>query len=92
MQGRKEFVDKVVPRFRLSERVSRQNPCRRLSELLNWVLFCPQTQAPYSHAGQPLLGPVGFFNLLLVSRLESTELPLLPARPPLGTPGRLVAQ
>jgi hypothetical protein len=36
MQGHKQFVDKVVLRFRLSERVAKQNLYRRLSELLDW--------------------------------------------------------
>jgi hypothetical protein len=36
MQGHKQFTDKVVTRFRLSERVPRHNLYRRLSELLDW--------------------------------------------------------
>jgi hypothetical protein len=36
MQGHKQFTNKVVPRFRLSERVPRHNLYRRLSELLDW--------------------------------------------------------
>jgi hypothetical protein len=34
MQGHKQFTDKVVTQFRLSERVPRHNLYRRLSELL----------------------------------------------------------
>jgi hypothetical protein len=39
MQGHKQFVDKVVRRFRLSERVPKQNFYRRLAELLDLSLY-----------------------------------------------------
>jgi transposase len=71
MQGHKQFVDKVVLRFRLSERVPKQNLYRRLAELLDWDFLYQQTQALYSHTGQPSLDPVVFFKLMLVSRLEN---------------------
>lgn len=71
MQGHKQFVDKVVLRFRLSERVPRQNFYRRLAERLDWDFLYAQTQSLYSHTGQPSLDPVVFFKLMLVSRLEN---------------------
>ena len=71
MQGHKPLVDKVVLRFRLSERVPKHNLYRRLAELLDWDFLYPQTQALYSHTGQPSLDPVVFFKLMLVSRLEN---------------------
>lgn len=74
MQGHKQFVDKVdkvVLRFQLSERVPKQNLYRRLGELLDWNFLYAQTQALYSHTGQPSLDPVVFFKLMLVSRLEN---------------------
>jgi len=71
MQGHKQFVDKVVLRFRLSERVPKQNLYRRLAELLDWDFLYAQTQGLYSHTGQPSLDPVVFFKLMLVSRLEN---------------------
>jgi transposase len=71
MQGHKQFVDKVVLRFRLSERVPQQNLYRRLAELLDWDFLYAQTQALYSHTGQPSLDPVVFFKLVLVGRLEN---------------------
>lgn len=71
MQGHKQFTDKVVMRFRLSERVPRHNLYRRLSELLDWDFLYAQTHALYSHTGQPSLDPVVFFKLMLVSRLEN---------------------
>jgi transposase len=71
MQGHKQFVDKVVLRFRLSERVPTQNLYRRLAELLDWDVLYQQTQALYSHTGQPSLDPVVFFKLVLVGRLEN---------------------
>ena len=42
---------------------------RRLTELLDWNFLYAQTQALYSHIGQPSLDPVVFFELMLVSRL-----------------------
>jgi transposase len=71
MQGHKQFLDKVVLRFRLSERVPRHNLYRRLGELLDWDFLYAQTQALYSHTGQPSLDPVVFFKLVLVGRLEN---------------------
>jgi transposase len=71
MQGHKQFVDKVVLRFQLSERVPKQNLYRRLAELLDWDFLYEHTQGLYSHTGQPSLDPVVFFKLMLVSRLEN---------------------
>jgi transposase len=71
MQGHKQFTDRVVLRFRLSERVPKQNLYRRLAELLDWNFLYQHTQARYSHTGQPSLDPVVFFKLMLVSRLEN---------------------
>ncbi|QKG59270.1 transposase (plasmid) [Hymenobacter sp. BRD128] len=71
MQGHKQFIDKVVLRFQLSERVPKQNLYRRLGELLNGDFLSAQTQPFYSHTGQPSLDPVVFFKLMLVSRLEN---------------------
>ena len=71
MQGRKDFTDKVVTRFRLSERVPPHNLYRRLAELVDWDFLYAETRALYSHTGQPSLDPVVFFKLVLVSRLEN---------------------
>ncbi|MGI4734553.1 MAG: hypothetical protein ACRYG7_05170 [Janthinobacterium lividum] len=43
MQGHKQFVDKVVLRFQLSERVPKQNLYRRLAELLDWDFLYERT-------------------------------------------------
>jgi transposase len=71
MQGHKQFPDRVVLRFRLSERVPRHNLYRRLAELLDWSFLYEQTRDLYSHTGQPSLDPVVFFKLVLVGRLEN---------------------
>jgi transposase len=71
MQGHKQCVDKVVLRVQLSERVPKKHLYRRLTELLNWDFLYQRTRALYSHTGQPLLDPVVFFKLMLVSRLEN---------------------
>jgi transposase len=71
MQGKKLFLDKEVVRFRLSERVRPHNLYRRLAELIDWSFLYEETQALYSHTGQPSLDPVVFFKLVLVGRLEN---------------------
>jgi transposase len=62
MQGHKQFTDRVVLRFRLSERVPQQNLYRRLSEVLDWEFLYQQTQALSSHTGQ--LYPAAVFEQL----------------------------
>src|SRR4028119_884424 len=71
MQGRKDFTDKVVTRFRLSERVPAHNLYRQLAELVDWSFLYQETRTLYSHTGQPSLDPVVFFKLVLVGRLEN---------------------
>src|SRR4029078_7702284 len=70
MQEHKQFTNRVVLRFRLSERVPKQNLYRRLAELLDWDFLYEQTQVLYSHTGQASLDPVVLFQLMLVSRLD----------------------
>jgi len=53
MQGRKDFTDKEVVHFRLSERVPPHNLYRRLAELVDWTFLYDETRALYSHTGQP---------------------------------------
>jgi hypothetical protein len=45
MQGHKQFPDRVVLRFCLSERVPKQNLYRRLAELLDWSFLYEETRA-----------------------------------------------
>jgi len=71
MQGQKQFTDKEVTRFRLSERVPPHNFYRRLAELVDWRFLYEETKGLYSHTGQPSLDPVVFFKLVLVGRLEN---------------------
>jgi len=71
MQGRKQFTNQVVTHFRLSERVPPHHLSRRLDALLDFRFLYEATQALYSHTGQPSLGPVMFFKLVLVGRLEN---------------------
>ena len=52
MQGRKDFTDKEVVHFRLSERVPPHNLYRRLAELVDWTFLYDETRALYSHTGQ----------------------------------------
>jgi len=71
MQGKKQYLDKEVTRFRLSERVPPHNLYRRLAELVDWTFLYEETRGLYSHTGQPSLDPVVFFKLVLVGRLEN---------------------
>ncbi|MFC6225855.1 IS1182 family transposase [Hymenobacter artigasi] len=71
MQGKKEFLDKEVTRFKLSERVPPHNLYRRLAELVDWSFLYEKTRSLYSRTGQPSLDPVVFFKLVLVGRLEN---------------------
>ena len=71
MQSKKPFLDKEVTRFRLSERVPRHNLYRRLAEFVDWSFLYQETQALYSHTGQPSLDPVVFFKRVPVGRLEN---------------------
>ena len=71
MQSKKHFTDKVVTRFRLSERVPAHTFYCQLAELVDWTFLYEETQGLYSHTGQPSLDPVVFFKLVLVGRLEN---------------------
>ena len=71
MQGKKPFLDQVVTRFRLSERVPPHNLYRRLAELVDWSFLYDATRVLYSHTGQSSLDLVVFFKLVLVGRLEN---------------------
>lgn len=71
MQDKKQFTDQVVTHFRLSERVPPHNLYRRLEQILDLTFLYQETQALYSHTGQPSLDPVVFFKLVLVGYLEN---------------------
>ncbi|OON65280.1 IS1182 family transposase [Hymenobacter sp. CRA2] len=71
MQGKKQYLERPIPSFRLSERVPKHNLYRRLDELLDLSFLYDATAELYSHTGQPSLDPVVFFKLLLVGRLEN---------------------
>ncbi len=45
MQGKKEFLDKEVTRFKLSERVPPHNLYRRLAELVDWSFLYEKTRS-----------------------------------------------
>ena len=62
MQGKKQFLDKVVTRFRVSERVPAHNLYRQLAELVDWTFLYEETKGLYSHTGQPSLDPIVFFQ------------------------------
>jgi len=71
MQGKKQYTERPISSFRLSERVPQHNLYRRLDALLDLSFLYAATAELYSHTGQPSLDPVVFFKLLLVGRLEN---------------------
>jgi hypothetical protein len=53
MQGKKQYLDKEVARFRLSERVQPHNLYRRLAEWVDWTVLYEETRALYSTLQRP---------------------------------------
>jgi len=47
MQGKKQYLDKEVTHFRLSERVPPHNLYRRLAELVDWTFLYEETRMLY---------------------------------------------
>ncbi|SDY80819.1 hypothetical protein SAMN04488069_11431 [Hymenobacter psychrophilus] len=71
MQGKKQYFDKEVTSFRLSEWIPPHNLYHRLAELVYSTFLYEQTRALCSHTGHPSLDPVVFIKLVLVGRLEN---------------------
>jgi transposase len=71
MQGKKQFQDKRLPSFRLSERVPKDNFYRRLKEVLDLEWLYAATQKYYGTEGHQSIDPVVFFKLILIGYLEN---------------------
>jgi transposase len=71
MQGKKNFSDKLIPSFRLSERVPKDNFYRRLKDVLDLQWLYEATQKYYGTEGHTSIDPVVFFKLILIGYLEN---------------------
>ncbi|RYZ40681.1 MAG: IS1182 family transposase [Sphingobacteriales bacterium] len=71
MQGKKEYRDRRIPSFRLSERVPRDNFYRRLTDVLDFRWLYEATKTYYGTEGHKSIDPVVFFKLMLIGYLEN---------------------
>src|SRR5215217_2752316 len=71
MQGKKNYQDKRIPSFRLSERVPHDNFYRRLKEVLDLQWLYEATKKYYGSEGHKSIDAVVFFKLILIGYLEN---------------------
>jgi transposase len=71
MQGRKNFTNKRIPSFHLSERVPHDNFYRRLKEVLDLNWLYKATKKYYGTEGHKSIDPMVFFKLILIGYLEN---------------------
>lgn len=71
MQGRKTYHEKFFTKFRLSQRVPKNNFYRRLKNLLKLNFLYKETKDYYAQCGQKSIDPIVFFKLCLVGYLEN---------------------
>ena len=71
MQGKKQYRDKPLRCFRLSEQVPKNNFYRRLHELLDLKWLYKATASYYGTEGQKSIDPVVFIKLMLIGYLEN---------------------
>ncbi len=71
MQGKKNYQDKRIPSFRLSERVPTANFYRRLKDVLDLQWLYEATESYYGTEGHKSIDPVVFFKFILVGYLEN---------------------
>ena len=71
MQGRNNYTEKLFLSFRLSDRIPKENPYRRLRETLDLSFLNKDTKELYGKTGNPSIGPAVFFKLLVTGYLEN---------------------
>lgn len=71
MQGRKDYTEKLLMSFQLSNRVPKENLYRRLRETLDLSFLYKDTKELYGSTGNPSIDPVVFFKMLLTGYLEN---------------------
>ena len=62
MQGRKNYTEKLLLSFRLSDRIPRENLYRMLRETLDLSFLYKDTKELYGKTGNPSIDPVVFFR------------------------------
>ena len=71
MQGKKQYHEKPLRCFRLSEQVPKNNFYRRLNDLLDLKWLYKATESYYGTEGQKSIDPVVFIKLMLIGYLEN---------------------
>ncbi len=71
MQGRKTYHEKFFTKFRLSQRVPKNNFYRRLKNVLKLDFLYRETRDYYAQCGQKSIDPIVFFKICLVGYLEN---------------------
>lgn len=71
MQGKKDYHEKPIASFRLSERVPKDNLYHRLKEVLDLRWLYAATEKYYGTEGHQSIDPVVFFKLILIGYLEN---------------------
>ncbi|MEN8120541.1 MAG: transposase [Bacteroidota bacterium] len=71
MQGRKIYQEKLFTKFRLSQRIPKNNFYRRLKKILKLNFLYEETKDYYAQVGQKSIDPIVFFKLCLVGYIEN---------------------
>ena len=71
MQGKKQYHEKPLRSFVLSERVPKENFYRRLNDLLDVQWLYQATEQYYGTEGHRSIDPVVFIKLMLIGYLEN---------------------
>jgi transposase len=71
MQGKKQYRDKLLLCFRLSDCVPKENFYRRLNDQLDLKWLCKAMQPYYGTEGHRSIDPVVFIKLMLIGYLEN---------------------
>jgi len=73
MQGRKIYHEKLFTKFRLSQRIPKNNFYRRLKKILKLNFLYKETKDYYAQIGQKSIDPIVFFKLCLVGYIENIK-------------------
>ena len=71
MQGKKQYQERLLVSFQLSDHVPGDNFYRRLKEVIDFSFLYKRTSAYYGMEGQKSIDPVVFMKLMLVGYLEN---------------------
>ncbi len=71
MQGRKIYHEKLFTKFRLSQRIPRNNFYGKLKKKLQLDFLYNETKNYYAQCGQKSIDPIVFFKLCLIGYIEN---------------------